>query len=226
LAVKVVIVLVLFVLIGVAAVIVVSHRNGNRATAGGSGASAALTTAAAVATTAITPATTIAPGTTTVPAAPVGIPASLSASLYQGAAFSIRYPTGWVVSHVSEGGGNVDTTFRPASGPGGWILRVDEDPESGGSLQAATDPVITALERDPTYSLTSLVHASFAGVPAIRWEFEDAEDGVRLHKVDTFFIDGNGNGWAVLVEAPQSVWGQASPILENYRASFSDLASS
>ncbi len=105
-------------------------------------------------------------------------------------------------------------------------MRVDEDPGSGGTLDAASDPVIAALERDATYSLVSLVHTTFGGVPAIRWEFEDTEDGVRLHKVDTFFIDVNSNGWGVLVEAPQSVWEQASTVLQSYQASFSDLASS
>lgn len=59
LAVKAAIVLTLLVLIGVAVVILVAHRNGNLAAARGSGTNAALTTAAAVATTNIGPATTM-----------------------------------------------------------------------------------------------------------------------------------------------------------------------
>jgi hypothetical protein len=143
-----------------------------------------------------------------------------------GASFLIDYPAGWVVRHMPLAGGNLDTTLEPSASWSGWLIRVDEDPHSGGTLDAASDPVIAALERNPSYTLISLTRSSFAGAPALRWEFEDTEEGIRLHKVDIFFIDTDRNGWGVLVQAPQNAWQGESAALEDYQTSFLDLASS
>jgi hypothetical protein len=158
------------------------------------------------------PATTV--PATTLPVASTVPPVSSSLAKYESPAFSIEYPAGWVVSHISVGAGNRDSTFQPASGNDGLLIRVDEDLQSNETLSAGAAPVIAALNKEPTYRLVSLTDTSFMGFPALRWEFVDTEGGIPLHKVDTFFIDGNGRGWAVLVQTPQSVWAQEGELLE------------
>jgi hypothetical protein len=215
----------IFVTIGavvaVVALVLVHNNGGPSAVAsGGTTNASAVTTAAPVtsATTNPAPPTTAASVATT--------PADYSPTPYTSASFSINYPSGWTVVHLPLQGGNLDTTFQPTASWNGWLIRVDEDPHSGGTLNAASDPEIAELERDPSYALISLTRTTFAGVAALRWEFEDTEAGIRLHKVDTFFIDADGNGWGVLVQAPQSAWPAESAALEDYQASFSDLATS
>ena len=160
------------------------------------------------------PATT--PSGTTPPAT---IPSN---EFYPGADFSIDYPTGWVVTHLQLSGGNLDTTFQP---PGASrvepFIRVDENPVDNESLAASAAPEISHLEEDPTYSLVSLTYGSFEGVPCLRWEFEDSEQGIRLHKVDTFLIDPYGHGWAVLFQSPAAEWGEYGSWLQNFVATFS-----
>lgn len=77
-------------------------------------------------------------------------------------------------------------------------------------MAAGPAPEIAELEKDPTYRLISLSHESFDGVPRLRWEFEDSEGGIRLHKVDIIFIDNYGHGWAVLFQSPEAFWDQDS----------------
>ncbi len=101
------------------------------------------------------------------------------------------------------------------------LMRVDEDPVDSESLAASAAPVIAALETDPTYSPVSLTQGSFDGVPCLRWEFEVTEDGIRVHKVDTFFIDSYGHGWGVLFRSPDAVWGLDSGMLQNFVDTFS-----
>jgi hypothetical protein len=212
-----------FAVVAAAVALIVMHNNDTSpvVATGGDATTASATTAIPVTSATTNPAspTSLLPATTT------AVPADYNAVTYQGSSFSIQYPTGWVVSHIPEGG-NLDSTFQPAAAWTGWLIRVDEDPDSGGTLDAASDPVIEALQRDPTYALVSLTRFSFVGVPALRWEFEDTEENVRLHKVDIFFIDAYGNGWGVLVQAPQSAWPQEREALETFQASFSDLATS
>ena len=58
-------------------------------------------------------------------------------------------------------------------------------------------------------------------MPCLRWEFEDTEDGIRLHKVDIFFSDSYGLGWGVLFQSPEALWGQDSGWLQNFVDTFS-----
>jgi hypothetical protein len=44
-----------------------------------------------------------------------------------------------------------------------------------------------------------LRRTSFTGYDAVRWEFLMTESGVSLHKLDTFFMTNNGNGYAILL---------------------------
>ena len=67
----------------------------------------------------------------------------------------------------------------------------------------------------------SLTHGTFDGVACLRWEFEDTEGGVQLHKVDILFIDGYQHGWAVLYQSPETLWDQDSGPLYSYVDTFS-----
>lgn len=81
------------------------------------------------------------------PPQPSTTPAALS---YTGQDFSVEYPTGWVVSHIPEGGGNVDTTFEPPGG-GGLRIRVDEDTNAGALPRSATFFSGSDLRRLPAH---------------------------------------------------------------------------
>lgn len=170
----------------------------------------------------------IAPQPTTASACPSPAPTQTQAAppsttaqpTYNAPDFSIDYPPGWVVTHIPESGGNVDNTFKP-SGVDGLLLRVDENAAPSVSTpNAAAAPVIAGLRRDPTYTEVSLTDETFDGVPSLRWEFEVDEGGVRLHKVDEFFIDSSGRGWGVLIESPQAAWSQLGAPLQTYANTF------
>lgn len=157
-----------------------------------------------------------APTTTTPPAATTA-PTIVS---YNGGDFTIDYPSSWQITHISEGGGNVDTTLSPP-GYQGVLMRVDEQPSATvSSPGAAAAPVIAGLRKETGYVELGLTDETFAGIPALRWEFEVPENGVVLHKIDEFFIDSSGRGWGVLVEAPASVWPQVESAFETLRSTF------
>ncbi len=140
-------------------------------------------------------------------------------SSYGGHDFSIEYPPEWVVTHIYEGK-NLDTTFT-LPGDSTLMIRVDENPSPGNlTPDEAAAPVIAGLQRDPTYQEVSRSHVNFDGSDALQWEFEDTENGVRLHKIDLFFIDASGHGWGILTQAPASVWGRDASAFDSYRQTF------
>jgi hypothetical protein len=152
-------------------------------------------------------------------APPPATTAAQQPAVYSGHDFSIDYPPGWVVSHIPEGK-FFDTTFT-APGDPTLIIRVDENPnEASASPDAAAAPVIAALQRDPTYREIWRSHVNFQGMDALWWEFENTENGVRLHKVDLFFIDPNGRGWGILTQAPASAWARDAAPFSSYRNTF------
>jgi hypothetical protein len=51
-------------------------------------------------------------------------------------------------------------------------------------------------------------------------ELEVDENGQRLHKVDEFFIDSNGRGWGLLIQAPLADWAQDGDALQTYANTF------
>jgi hypothetical protein len=157
------------------------------------------------------------PVVTPAPAARSTSPTSLS---YAGHDFTMDYPASWVISHLAMSQGFTDTTFQP-QGAGGLLIRVDENP-NGSTLtpQAAAEPVIAALEKDPSYIELGRTMETFNGVAALRWEFEVIEAGVEMHKVDEFFTDANGHGWGVLIQAPQPLWSQDAGALDTFVSTF------
>ena len=89
-----------------------------------------------------------------------------------------------------------------------------------GTVDAAAAPVINHLRKDPTTEI-GLTHETFAGMPSLRWEFTDVEQGVATHKLDEFSIDPNrGREWGVLVQAPESAWTEDAQPLDSSLQSF------
>jgi hypothetical protein len=169
------------------------------------------------------------PSSVTCPAPPAqAAPAPITTSAhtpgnFDGGSFTIQVPAGWVVSHIHEGGGNLDTTFTPPVG-NGLLIRVDENPNAGSlTPDAAAAPVIGALERTPGYVDLGEADATFDGFSSLQWEFEDKEGGAVMHKLDVFFTDSSGRGWGVLVQAPESLWPRDDGALEQYLNTFQPM---
>jgi S1-C subfamily serine protease len=160
-------------------------------------------------------------------AAPAPAPPTQTAAsqtqVYQGQAFSIVYPSTFLVTAAEEDkGGYYDTTIEGPTNSA-FLIRVDESvPAAASSVDGASAPVINTLRREAGYREISLDHENFQGWDALRWEFEVPENGVLLHKVDLFFIDGSGNGWAILTQAPASVYSSVATAYDQLRASFTD----
>jgi hypothetical protein len=138
---------------------------------------------------------------------PTPTPPPADAQTYNGRAFSISYPSGWIVKDAEQNHGSyTDTTFvSPANSDA--LLRVDVAPHPP-STDPVTDaqPVIAALERQPSYHKFLLSRGKFHGFPALYWGFSDVESGVALVKVDVFFTDSAGAGVAILSQAPASAY--------------------
>jgi hypothetical protein len=98
-------------------------------------------------------------------------------------------------------------------------MRVDQDPHFHGTAGASAAPVIAAVAGNGNYQLVSVTSVLFEKLAAVRWEFEDNDGGIQVHKVDTFFVDASG-GWAILTQVPQSAWAQGSAALETYQQTF------
>ncbi len=127
-----------------------------------------------------------------------------------------------VTAAEANKGSYYDTTIEGPSGSG-FLIRIDESvPAAASTVDGAAAPVIATLRREPGNQEISLGHINFQGWDAIRWEFEVPEHGLLLHKVDLFFIDGNGNGWGLLTQAPASVYSQVATPYDELRASFTE----
>jgi S1-C subfamily serine protease len=142
---------------------------------------------------------------------------------YAGQNFSISYPSDFsVIAAEVNKGTYLDTTIQ---GPSNFLVRVDENPTGGsGTVDAAAAPVLNGLRQSNGYTEISLQHTTFEGYAALRWEFEIPESGVLLHKVDLFFIDGSGQEWAILTQAPASVYNGVSNAFDALRNSFVDTS--
>ena len=117
--VRVLIFLTIAAVIAIIAALVVLHNNGNSPAVATGGT---VTTYAATTAPPVTSATTNpAPPTSAPSAAATRHPRRLQAVTYENASFSIEHPTGWIVSHIPEGSGNLDTTFQPTSSWNGWL---------------------------------------------------------------------------------------------------------
>jgi hypothetical protein len=152
--------------------------------------------------------------------------ARASLTQFSGNDFSIRYPANWVVeTHEQDKGGYLDTTIRSPRDP--WVyIRVDLTPDQGPlSPDAQARPIIDILRPQNGYRLLGYELTTFAGYEALRWEYRVTEHGVPLRKVNMFFQDDAGNGFAVLTEARANSFTPWLRTFSRIRASFAPAVS-
>jgi S1-C subfamily serine protease len=123
---------------------------------------------------------------------------------FNGSYFSLTHPASWGVESAERSkGAYLDTTIRARSNSS-VMLRVDVTPGLGGDPMTPARQVESALARQSGYQRIAFNRTTFNGYDAVDWEFSVIEDGLRLHKVDTFFINSRGDEFAVLTQAPDS----------------------
>jgi hypothetical protein len=164
---------------------------------------------------------------TPAPAAPSGTtptytvpPSERSTNTFTGQAFTIQYPASWQVAtdEAPEDWGTDTTIVSPTES--NTSVRVDVSPNSSArSASAFAQPEISQLEKDPGYQQLDLSPEAFNGMEALHWEFRVEQSGITLHKEDLFFRAPNGDGVAVLTQAPDSQY-------EGQRAQFAALRKS
>lgn len=138
---------------------------------------------------------------------------------FRGEYFSIAYPTGWRVDTAEQPqGAYLDTTIRHPARPSVY-LRVDVTPSRGADPAVHAREVESYLRRQESYRRLGFTRARLRGLPALRWDFDVVEAGVRLRKVDVFLTDGGSNRIAVLTQAPEAEFARYSRLFERLRAS-------
>jgi hypothetical protein len=137
---------------------------------------------------------------------------------FVGEHFSIQYPKGWKVesAEVSKGA-YLDTTIRHPQSPSTY-LRIDVTPGGGAAPAAHAKEVEGYLRRQDTYRRIGLAPAQLSGFPAMRWDFDVVESGVRLRKVDVFLAH-DGRNIAVLTQAPSGEFERYAALFARLRAS-------
>jgi hypothetical protein len=126
---------------------------------------------------------------------------------FAGSYFSLEYAGSWNVDAADlDKGSYLDTTLRSSANPN-VLVRVDVSPGV-----AMADPAVSArkleriLRQQPGYRRLDFRRINFKGQPAFRWEFQVAEGGPLLRKVDIFFNDQAGHGYGVLTQAPAATY--------------------
>ncbi len=138
---------------------------------------------------------------------------------FRGKYFSIAYPAGWRIDTAEQPQGSyLDTTIRHPARPSVY-LRVDVTPKGGADPAVHAKEVEGYLRRHESYRRLGFTRASLRGLPALRWDFDVIEAGVRLRKVDLFLTDTRRNRIAVLTQAPDAEFEQYAKLFERLRAS-------
>jgi hypothetical protein len=164
------------------------------------------------------PAPTPPPPTAPAPGPPPAPKGSLTS--FTGRYFTVSYPSGWTVETAeAQKPGYLDTTIRNPADPNVY-LRVDVNPTvpTSDPLESAA-PVVRTLAGEPGYQLLAYERTTFAGYDALHWEYLVPEHGVLLHKIDTFFIDRYGEGFAILTQSQASHWQAWVPTFNKLRGS-------
>jgi hypothetical protein len=132
----------------------------------------------------------------------------------------VSYPSDWRVEAAeAQKSGYFDTTIRDATEPNVY-LRVDVDPSVPTTDPVeASAPVVRFLSTQPGYRALAYERTTFAGYDALYWEYLVREHGVLLHKVDVFFVDSYGEGFAVLTQSTASQWNAWVTTFETLRNS-------
>ena len=135
-------------------------------------------------------------------------PATTTLTTFAGRFFSIDHPRDWrIETREVARPGFVDTTIRSPGDPRSTYIRVDYTPDTSDSLdEFAGEQRQAHREQAPGYTELAYEHVELAGHPAIRWEFEETNGGVRNHKIDTFVIDERDTGFAVLTQSSAAAW--------------------
>jgi hypothetical protein len=120
---------------------------------------------------------------------------------FEGAYFSIDYPARWRVETAEASKGTyLDTTIRDPAVPE-IMLRVDVTPGSFAEPAEVAAEVEAYLLDQPRYRRLRYESTTFLGYDAMRWDFV-VEEGRLLRKSDIFFTTAEGDGVAVLIQAP------------------------
>ncbi len=126
-------------------------------------------------------------------------------STFTGSEFSIKYPAGWLVeTNQKQYPWGTDTTVvSPANAQ--TLLRVDVSPHVKTSDPlTASQAEISQVSKQPGYQQLGLASNTVNGHRGERWEFLVNDNGVQEHSVDEFIIAPNGDGLAILTQAPAS----------------------
>lgn len=139
-------------------------------------------------------------------------PSAGATATYNGADFSVAYPSGWHILDAEQNRGSYTDTTIVSPSDSDILLRVDfsQTPPNSNPMKGA-QPEIRALESQPGYQQLELRSGRFHGFPAVRWRFTDIESGVSLEKEDLFFITGNGLGFGILTQAPAGQYAALAP---------------
>jgi hypothetical protein len=134
-----------------------------------------------------------------------GTTAVAGTSTFTGREFSIKYPAGWIIeTNQKQYPWGTDTTVvSPANAQ--TLLRVDVS-----SHLKTSDPLtasqaeISQVSKQPGYQQLGLTSTTVNGNRGELWEFLVNDNGVLEHSVDEFIIAPNGDGLAILTQAPAS----------------------
>jgi hypothetical protein len=138
---------------------------------------------------------------------------------FDGIYFSASLPASWELETAEESKGSYhDTTLRHPNDDR-VMIRIDTTPRVAGSAYDHALEVEAYLVRQSTYSRIAMRSSTFNGYEAVEWEFLVTERGSRLRKVDIFFNDYAGNGFAVLTQAPVERYATFEPIFDRVRQS-------
>jgi hypothetical protein len=159
-------------------------------------------------------------GTTPTYTAPSG--SARGTNSFTGQVFTIEYPSGWhLKNNEKQEPWGTDTTIVSPTDPNTY-LRVDVTPNvKAGDARTSAEPVIGQLEKAPGYRMIDLSPEKLNGTEALHWEFQVKDAGTTLHKEDVFLITSNGNGVAVLTQAPDSEYESLTSQFRALRQSFS-----
>jgi hypothetical protein len=164
--------------------------------------------------------TTVAPATPRPRPRPAP-PITPTYTAYAGSYFSVDYPDTWNVEAAEAAKGSLyDTTIRSLADPD-LMVRVDVTPSRGAAIDvsSAARGVEQTLTAQPGYRELAFTPSTFQGYDSIDWEFLVREGGALLHKEDTFFVDEDENGVAILTQAPASLFARWQSAFAHVRQS-------
>ena len=189
-------------------IVVAGYLIGKAANSGSSSSNSSASVSQSVSGAGVPAGTGSAKASTTAAAAGKGATSVLSAtktSTFTGREFSIKYPAGWVVETDQKQfpWGTDTTVVSPANAQ--TLLRVDVSPHvKASSPLAASQAEIGQVSKQAGYQQLGLASNTVNGHPGERWEFLVEDNGVLEHSVDEFIIAPNGDGLAILTQAPAS----------------------